>query len=133
MPEKISEVIESVFKFIIWNSVLAIFTAALREQFRLGNYLVVGVSATFVLVMLAAAYVWALINIAVPACNLVFPDAQYFKTVDLIQKLGNGKRRKQIFWDLVFTWRSFLFFCFYFGIFIGMHSLFEVLLAGYIK
>ena len=69
---------------VVWCSGLAIFTAALRYQVIDESWFLVVGGVMIVLFLVFALFDWSLIKIAVPFCNMLYPDTDY---VDAINRL----------------------------------------------
>jgi len=109
-----------------------VFTSFLKAPATAGDYGIVFGGAFLVLALLSASYIWALINIVLPICNLVFPNVQYIEAVNRLQNIESKQQKNRVFRRLLVTKQSILFLVLYLGLFYGMHSVYRVLLTGYL-
>lgn len=128
MQENISNLIEAVFKLVAWTLGLAVLAASLKEYVESGEYAIVFGGVAFILVMFSLSYIWSLINIAIPFCNLFFPDVKYVDAFSKLKTLNDKNRRMRVFWYLAKKPESILFLALYVLLFFGLQFLFDSLL-----
>ncbi len=127
--KEISSVIESIFKFLVWSSFLAILTSSLRLQFELESYMTV----IIIFFLLSSLCLWALFNIALPTANIFYPNIKYSKAANALIKLPSKEQRKKVLFELLKYKESWLCLVLFVALFTGMNLVFGVLLEHYAK
>ena len=95
--EKISDIIESIFKIMIWSSFLALFSASLRIQYQSENYIIFSVSVIAVIFFTGLLYVWGLAKVVIPFCNLFYRKANYYKVLENHKNISQKIQKKKVF------------------------------------
>ena len=124
---------ESVFKVIVWTSIIAVFTASLKLQYNEGNHQVIFAAVPVMLILLGMTYTYSFIKIVLPACNIFFPSAKYIKAMETLVSMKNTSMRMNALLKMFKMKENFLVVLFLFIMLMGMKNLFEVLLNNYVS
>ena len=129
--ENLSNIIESIFKMMIWSSFLALFSASLRIQYQSGNYILVAISVIAVVFLSGLLYVWTLAKIVRPFCNLFFRKTNYYKVLENHKNISKKFQRKKIVFAMLKMPENWAVFIVLLSIYLMQSNLFDFMIKFY--